>query len=419
MNAGILRGDSGLIAAKSRCSLYPSGCFVTASIVRVAIPFLIGLLFGVSSAVAGDVTQLEIVFLSLEEKTPPALSNLDPFISNEGVPGAQLAIRDNNTTGRFTAQNFRLTDVEVSEPDAAVAAYKNKIKDGQHLFVTRLPASVIQRIAKLPESAKSLIFDISTLDDVLRTDLCHPGILHLRPSRAMRADALAQYLLKKRWQDWFLVIGPTEMDQLYAQAIYRAAKRYGMKVVAEKRWQSAHDSRRTAQSEVPVLTQGDDYDVLVVADEQGLFGEYLAYRTWFPRPVIGTQGLVATAWDPNHEQWGAVQLQNRFKESAQRRMTEQDYTAWVAVRVIGEAAARTGKSDLESLRAFIRSRDFSIAGFKGKKLSFRDWNGQLRQPVLLAAARSLVSVPPLEGFLHPKNELDSLGYDQAETHCGQ
>jgi ABC transporter substrate binding protein (PQQ-dependent alcohol dehydrogenase system) len=190
-----------------------------------------------------------------------------------------------------------------------------------------------------------------------------------------------------------------------------------MTIVDERFWKSTHDARRTAQSEVPVLTQEDNYDVVIVADEQGLFGEYLSYRTWLPRPVIGTQGLVGTAWHRTHEQWGAVQLQNRFKESAGRWMREQDYTAWLAVRVIGEAATRTGKVDVESLRSFIRGDDFSVAGFKGKKLSFRSWNGQLRQPILLAAARSLVGVAPLEGFLHPKNELDSLGYDEVETRC--
>jgi hypothetical protein len=37
--------------------------------------------------------------------------------------------------------------------------------------------------------------------------------------------------------------------------------------------------------------------------------------------------------------------------------------------------------------------------------------------VLLAAPRSLVAVAPIEGFLHQKTELDTLGYDQPQTHC--
>ncbi len=394
------------------------GCLRTAMTPVLGLQILMGVFAAVYPVVGTPSVQLEIVFLALERKIPPALSNLDPIIRDEGIPGAELAVRDNNTTGRFTGQNFLLTVVETTDPASAVEAYRNKVRDGFRLFVTRLPSSVIREFAALPESEMSLILDISSTDDALRTTLCRPGILYIRPSRAMRTDALAQYMLKKQWRKWSLIVGPESEDGLYAEAVRRAAKRYGMTIVEERYWQSAHNPRRTAQSEVPVLTQGGDYDVVVVADEQGLFGDYVSYRTWQPRLVIGTQGLVATAWDRNHEQWGAAQLQNRFRESAGRWMSELDYTAWLAVRVIGEAATRTGTSDAERLKAFIRSAEFAIAGFKGTKLSFRSWNGQLRQPVLLAAARSLVTVAPLEGFLHPKNELDSLGYDETEVNCG-
>jgi ABC transporter substrate binding protein (PQQ-dependent alcohol dehydrogenase system) len=190
-----------------------------------------------------------------------------------------------------------------------------------------------------------------------------------------------------------------------------------MEIVAEKTWEHTYDDRRTEQSDVAVFTQVDDYDVLVVADEQAQFGEYLAYRTWNARPVIGTQGLVATAWHRTHEQWGAVQIQNRFKESAGRWMEEQDYAAYLAVRAIGEAATRTKSNTLKAIKAYLLGDAFALQGYKGVPLSFRAWDGQLRQPVLLAAPRSMVAVAPLEGFLHPKTELDTLGYDQPETLC--
>jgi ABC transporter substrate binding protein (PQQ-dependent alcohol dehydrogenase system) len=233
----------------------------------------------------------------------------------------------------------------------------------------------------------------------------------------MRADALAQYMLKKRWQKWFLVVGTTNEDQFFAEAIKRSAKRFGSKIIAEKIWDHSHDARRTAQSEVPVFTQGVDYDVLVVADEQGWFGEYLSYRTWKPRPVIGTQGLVPTSWHRTHEQWGAVQIQNRFQEQAGRWMEEEDYGAYLAIRAIGEAATRTQSAEIKVVKEYILSDQLALQGYKGRALSFRSWNGQLRQPVLLAAARSLVSVAPLEGFLHPQTDLDPLGFDQPETQC--
>ena len=360
---------------------------------------------------------LSLAYLTKEREVLPVLSNLDPVIHDSGIQGARLAIGDNNTTGRFTNQRFTLDEVVVPLEADVVPAFKALAAKGYRHILTRLSAADLVRIQSLPEASERLIYDVSTRDDALRGPQCSAQVLHLLPSRAMRADALAQYMLKKRWQDWFLITGPSEEDQLYAAALKRAAKRFGMRIVAEKRWTHTYDARRTAQSDVPVFTQGVDYDILVVADEAGLFGEYLAYRTWLPRPIAGTQGLVPTSWHRTHEQWGAVQLQNRFRELSGRWMTEEDYAAWLALRAIGEAATRTGAVDYAPIKAYLLGDTFALAGFKGKKLSFRSWNGQLRQPVLLAAARSLVAVAPLEGFLHPKNELDTLGYDEPETKC--
>jgi ABC transporter substrate binding protein (PQQ-dependent alcohol dehydrogenase system) len=345
-----------------------------------------------------------------------ALSNLDPFIQNKGQPGAELAIADNNTTGQFTHQQYEIKKVFVPVDGDLLQAF-NQLGDELSLIVVNVKSDQLNRLADLPAAQNKLLFDVASTDDALRGSDCRKNVLHLLPSRAMRADALAQYMLKKRWQKWFLVIGPQMEDQLYAAAIKRAAKRYGMKLVEEKVWNNTYDARRSAQSDVPVFTQTDDYDVLVVADEQGLFGEYLDYRTWSPRPVIGTQGLVATAWHRAHEQWGAAQLQNRFQEAAGRVMTEEDYAAYLAVRAIGEASVRSKSNLMQPIKDYLLSDHFALQAYKGVPLSFRVWDGQLRQPLLLAAPRSMVSVAPVEGFLHPKTQLDTLGYDQAETAC--
>lgn len=365
---------------------------------------------------ASETQVIKIGYLSQARNIPPALSNLDPFIQNKGELGAELAIGDNNTTGQFTRQKFELTKILVAVEEDIAAAF-NKFGDDVRMVVLNVTPEQVNRLADLPSAQHKLLFDAVTRDDELRGAQCRKQVLHLLPSRAMRADALAQYMLKKRWREWFLVLGQTPQDRLYADAIKRAAKRYGMKLVAEKAWYNTYDARRTAQSDVPQFTQGEEYDVLVVADEQGLFGEYLDYRTWLPRPVIGTQGLIATAWHRTHEQWGAVQLQNRFKEQAGRWMEEEDYAAYLAVRAIGEASVRTKSNQVQAIKDYMLSDAFALQGYKGKPLSFRPWDGQLRQPILLAAPRSMVSVAPLEGFLHPKSELDTLGYDQPETAC--
>ena len=360
--------------------------------------------------------EIKIAYLSQALPAPAALSNLDEFVVNQGLQGALLGLKDNNTTGQFTQQTYTLKQVIVPLKGNVELAFTELLEQGFKLFIVNLSAEQLVKLHQL-NNKQALLFDVASTDDALRKNQCLADVLHLLPSRAMRADALAQYMLKKRWNKWFLVVGNTPEDSLYAAAIKRSAKRFGMKVVAEKKWLHTYDARRTAQADIPVFTQVDDYDVLVVADEQGLFGEYISYRSWLPRPIIGTQGLIATAWHPTHEQWGAVQIQNRFKALAQRQMLEQDYAAYLAVRSIGEVVTRTHSSEPSEIKAYLLSERFKLQGYKGRPLSFRAWNGQLRQPVLLAAPTSLVVAPPLEGFLHPKNELDTLGYDQPETKC--
>ena len=378
--------------------------------------FLLCNLNGFNVAWAADKLKVEIVYFTQEKEVPAALSNLDPFISDKGLQGAILGIKDNNTTGAFTGQEYILKETIVPLNGDVLAAYKKVLEQGNSMVVVNLPAEQLLKISGLVQESP-LLFDVTTRDDSLRQKQCQKNVFHLLPSRAMRADALAQYMLKKRWQQWFLVVGPEQQDRLFAAAVKRAAKRFGSKIVAEKVWDHTHDARRTAQSEVPVFTQGVDYDVLVVADEQGLFGEYISYRTWKPRPVIGTQGLVPTSWHRTHEQWGAVQIQNRFKEQAGRWMEEEDYGAYLAIRAIGEAVTRTQSADQKTIQEYLLSDRLALQGYKGRPLSFRSWNGQLRQPVLLAAARSMVAVAPIEGFLHPVTELDTLGFDRPETQC--
>lgn len=366
----------------------------------------------------GNAQTLFIAYLGQQRPDPrPAVSGLEPWYLDLGLRGAELGIEDNNTTGRFTHQSFRLVGGILEPGEDPTRAFYFLLKEGFRHILVNLPADSLLALADFPGAEQVLLYNVGAYDDRLRGKDCRANVLHTLPSHAMRADALGQYFKKKRWKKWFLVPGPMPQDGLFAQALKRAASRFGLKIVAEKPWTDTYDARRTAGAEVAVFTQGVDYDVLLVADEAGLFGNYFPYRTWLPRPVAGTQGLIAAAWHPAHEQWGAVQLQNRFRKLTGRWMQPEDYAAWLAVRAIGEAATRTQSVDFATISKYLLSEQLQLPGFKGVPLSFRPWDGQLRQPILLASAYDIVAVAPIEGFLHPVNELDTLGYDARETEC--
>ena len=366
---------------------------------------------------ASDVSKVEIALLTQILERPPKLSNLDIPQEDEGIAGGQLSIKDNNTTGRFLKQEFSLTSVSVVPDGDAMAAFVGLVEQGFKFIILNVPADALTAMADAVSGKDVFLFNAGAPDDRLRDAECRANVMHIPPSRGMLTDALAQYLVSKKWRNWFLVVGRRDGDKLYAEAVRKSAKKFGGKIVAEKAWDYGPDARRTAQAEVPVFTQGADYDVLVVADEIGEFGEYLAYRTWDARPIVGTQGLVPTSWHRTHEQWGAAQLQSRFFKTFNRFMTPLDYHVWAPIRAIGEGATRTNSTEFSKIRDYILSEDFELAGFKGQKLTFRKWNQQLRQPVLLSAARALVSVSPQEGFLHQKSLLDTMGLDEPQSGC--
>ncbi|WP_275099619.1 ABC transporter substrate-binding protein [Sedimenticola hydrogenitrophicus] len=365
---------------------------------------------------AGTV-QVPVLYIKQQVERPPVLSNLDDIPVDEGLAGARLAIKDSNTTGRFTGQQFSLRELAF-EPAADPAAIIGQLQAAEeHFVILDLPAATLEAVLQADLGRERLLFNVGAPDNRFRTELCRKDLLHTLPSRAMLTDALSQYLVKKRWSKWLLIEGPLEGDRLFADALRRSAEKFGARIVGHKVWDGARDARRTAQAEVPRLTQGVEYDVLMVADEWGDFGEYLMYRTWEPRPIAGTQGLFATAWYRTIEQWGATQLQVRFGKAAGRPMGARDYAAWAALRSISEAAIRSGSAEPAMIGTYIQSPEFELAAYKGRKLSYRPWSGQLRQPIALSAARSLVTQSPQEGFLHRVSELDTLGFDQPEVQC--
>jgi len=373
--------------------------------------------------VCAEPQTVRIGWLSQLVKRTLPLSYLDQPAEDEGLQGARLGIADNDTTGHFTGQSFELVEREVPEDGDVSVSFRELVAKGVDLVVTDLGAPELLSVADLPEAASATIFDTAAADDRLRGTDCRANLLHLLPSRAMLADALVQYLVVKRWTNLLLVIGHGEGDREFAADIRHAAQKFQARIVEEKPWTFVPGARRTdtghfaIQAEVARFTQGVRYDVLVVADEADEFGDQLSYRTFDPRPVAGTQGLVPSAWARPHEQWGATQLQDRFLRQAKRWMTDRDYAAWMAVRAIGEAATRARSAEPKAISAFLRSDRFELAAYKGARLSFRSWDGQLRQPVLLADARSLVSVSPQQEFLHQFSALDTLGIDQPETKC--
>ena len=373
---------------------------------------------------AAEIQQIKIVHLNKIIEREPTIYSINPEIIKNGILGSRMGIKDNNTTGKFTNQNFELIEQNINPNESAKEIFEKFRKDKYKFFILNVSKDDFNEILSSDLLEDALLINTSLKDNDLRNEKCNKQILHTAPSYRMLSDALIQFLKKKNWTKLLLISGVNERDKQFADSIKVSSKRFGLKIINEKVWDFNHDFRRTADLEVVKFTQGEKYEVLVLADEGNTFGDsgnsfgdYIPYRTWKPTIVVGGEVLKPTSWHFAHEQWGGNQMQSRFLKDSKRLMTDIDFNSWVGVRAIGEAITRTKSLDSKIVLDKIMDEKFNLAAYKGKPVSFRKWNGQLRQPILLVTPRALVSVSPQTGFVHPKTELDTLGIDQPDTKC--
>ncbi|MGH6734855.1 MAG: ABC transporter substrate-binding protein [Methyloceanibacter sp.] len=380
-----------------------------------------------------EMLPLRIGYIREEPDGPRPASRLDVEPENAGIAGAEMGIEENNAGGRFTGHAYTLDAETVASPEDALAALEKLHGSGHNYFIVDASAPTLLALADWAKDKKVLLFNVRATDVALRQDDCRINVMHIVPDRHMLADALAQYLISMDWKDWLLVHGSTEPDLAYTESIKRAAKRFGAIIVDIREYADVSGGRRDDVGVIPeptpskqasadsAMVPSQSYDVIVVADEQQQFGPLMPYRGGGePKIVAGTTGLTATTWSPGHEKWGATQANNNFEKDFDRLMLPIDYQAYVAARTIGEAVTRNPDNDFATVAAFIRGPELQLATFKGIKQQFRPWDGQFRQPILIATDKVPVSVSPQRGFphaSHPEIEVDTLGIDEPESLC--
>lgn len=372
------------------------------------------------SAVAADVVATGVIRVEGDPVLP--LSRLDLPPEDLGFAGARLAVADNNTTGSFMGQEFTL-ETAIVAPDQAVGAMEEMIGKGIRFVVTLADAETTLQMADAAGD-RALVMNALAPDDRLRNEECRANLLHTAPSRSMLTDAVAQYLVVKQWDEWFLIEGSHPRDRELAERYRQSAEKFGAEIVEERVYEDTGGARRTdsgtvqVQAQMPVFTQSAaDHDVVVAADESEVFAAHLPYHTWEPRPVAGSAGLEPVSWHASQEAWAGMQMQSRFEEQSARPMRAEDWNAWVAIRALGEGATRTNSVGFDEIVNYIEGPDLKLGVFKGDPASFRSWDGQLRQPVLLVSGDMMVSVSPQEPFVHQVSTLDTLGTDEPETRC--
>jgi ABC transporter substrate binding protein (PQQ-dependent alcohol dehydrogenase system) len=357
----------------------------------------------------------------------PADARYDPRRLEKSYPGqplgrpragAELAIAESEFTLAQSDLQVRLEDVAADSIEDAHSKIDALAKKGVRHFLLDLPGAEVEVLSKALQQTELLLFNVSAPDAKLRRAACSPHLFHTLPDESMSADAMAQFLTTRKWNRVLLLTSAAPADASMNAAVQNAIRRYGLKVVASKTFKLSNDPRERDMANIALLTAGIDTDVVWVVDTDGEFARDVPYRTIAPRPVVGSAGLTAEGWHVSWERNGAPQLNRRFKKSTNRPMAAADWAAWMATKAVIDVALRL--PDPREHRRALRSPDLVLDGFKGARLSFRPWDQQLRQPVFLAhggIGGGIAGVAPFEGFLHQKNNLDTLGADEKESPC--
>ena len=331
--------------------------------------------------------------------------------------GAEVALKEVKFHGQNAGVEFALESAEAATAAELIKQVETLQAKGVRFILSDLPAATLSEVASAFKGKDVVFFNVSAPDDSLRQAQCQAVVFHTLPNHAMQADALVQYLVAHKWKQVLVLEGEAPEDKLLTAAFERAAKRYGAEIVAKRPFVLGNDPRERDKNNIALLTGDEDYDVVYIADSHGEFARNAAYQTLLPRPVIGSEGLNALAWNWAWERHGAPQVEKRFEKKAERRMSDPDWAAWMAVKAVATAVQQTNGADFVKLRDFLTAPDTTLDGAKGNASSFRPWDHQLRQPLLLSTHNWVVDRAPLEGFLHQTNNLDTLGFDERDSQC--
>ena len=336
------------------------------------------------------------------------------------LAGAKLGLKDIKPFQRMAKVKFKLMDMRIKNIETAADEILNHIHENNiKIVLLDFPASELINIVSKISDLNIAVINISSKNNELRSFNCNKNLFHTIPSERMLTDSLAQYLSDKKWRKVLMLTGPLEIDKAKSASFIESAKQFGLKIVDNRSFLLGNDPRARDQNDLDFLTGSAKYDAVYISDTHREFSYKVPFATHIPSTVLGSSGLTPRAWHWSYLRHGAPQVHGRFERMNKRRMTEEDWAAWVGMRAIAEALVRFKNNENFSFQDAFVSEEFKLDGSKGPVLNFRKWNRQLRQPIMLSTDNWVTSIAPLESFVHRVNNLDTIGIDSKTSKCGK
>ena len=396
------------------------------------IPLKLGIILlflsSINSLYANDKEDFNIGYYDLEKDIrydewgvhPVDIRSKTNQLYKRPLAGAKLGLKDIKPFQRMAKVKFKLMDMRIKNIDTAADEILNHIhKNNIKIVLLDFPSSELINIVSKISDLNIAVINISSKNNELRSLKCNKNLFHTIPSERMLTDSLAQYLSDKKWRKVLILTGPLEIDKAKSASFIESAKQFGLKIVDNRSFLLGNDPRARDQNDLDFLTGSAKYDAVYISDTHREFSYKVPFATHIPSAVLGSSGLTPRAWHWSYLRHGAPQVHGRFERMNKRRMTEEDWAAWVGMRAIAEALVRFKNNENFSIQDAFVSEEFKLDGSKGPVLNFRKWNRQLRQPIMLSTDNWVTSIAPLESFVHRVNNLDTIGIDSKTSKCGK
>ena len=337
--------------------------------------------------------------------------------------GVELALFESTTSFEAYGVAAELKIIDLNDQQPIEAQLAQIPTDA--LVILDLPRSEFTQVAKTLNGLERISINVRHPDTDLRDQMCLPSLYHTIPSERMYFDALGQFLIFRGWRKVLVVHGPSKRDKKRTEILKKSLKKFGAEISDTRQYTLSHHPDDRDKNKPEFLTGGASYDVVAVIDSDKDFGRYIQYSTRRARPVVGDVGLTPVGWHRTLERYGAPQLNERYQKfdrsnplTSNEAMSDAEFAAWSAIKLITNSLS-VAQMDGAVLvpRQILKHPDTQVDLYKGTRGSIREWNHQLRQPILLATEEAVIAVAPMPKFLHPKHYVDTLGLDKPESPC--
>jgi ABC transporter substrate binding protein (PQQ-dependent alcohol dehydrogenase system) len=388
---------------------------------RISVFCLVLALFYSTVSVSKTVIEFPIGYVSLTDDdwyiSRRSYAGMELQVPKRPLSGVQLALKESRVLGRSLDAKFVMAPIAETSTKSLIISIDEAITAGTAFFILDLPLEILTAVVGRYTDEPVLFYNARHQSDQLRLMFCGGNLFHTIPSDAMLNDALSQHLKKMQWDKILVLEGQEDRDAEVVISFKNSAKKFGLKIVDTKQFVLSNDPRIRDKHNIILLTSGRSHDVVFVADQPGEFSRYIPYQTQKPALVVGAQGLEPAAWHWSWERYGAPQLNQRFEKLTGEKMSDTEFAGWAAARSIITAVVKTRSFSFPPIYDYIAASDTTLDLYKGYPGSFRPWNRQLRQPVLLHTHNAVVASAPIDGFMHQFNDLDTLGLDRLESSC--